>query len=37
MAPANGCDVTHVGAEVRVSYSADYYFYTGGLSKPKKL
>ena len=29
-APASGCDATAVGAEVRVDYSADYYFYTGG-------
>ena len=36
VAPATGCDATHVGAEVRVSYSADYYFFAGGVSKPKK-
>ncbi len=36
IAPATGCDVTHVGAEVRASYSADYYFYTGGVETPKK-
>jgi hypothetical protein len=27
-APASGCDVSHVGQEVRVPYSADYLFYT---------
>jgi Protein of unknown function (DUF3455) len=26
-APATGCDASHVGGEVRVSYSADYLFY----------
>jgi hypothetical protein len=26
-APASGCDASHVGQEVRVSYSADYLFY----------
>lgn len=26
-APASGCDAGHVGAEVRVAYSADYLFY----------
>lgn len=26
-APASGCDAAHVGAEVRVDYTADYYFY----------
>jgi hypothetical protein len=26
-APAAGCDASHVGQEVRVSYSADYLFY----------
>ncbi len=26
-APASGCDASHVGREVRVSYSADYLFY----------
>ena len=29
-APAAGCDSTAVGTEVRVDYTADYYFYTGG-------
>ncbi|MBV8063231.1 MAG: DUF3455 domain-containing protein [Nevskia sp.] len=28
VAPAEGCDSTHAGAEVRVPYKADYYFYT---------
>jgi len=37
VAPATGCDVTHVGAEVRSNYSADYYFFTGGAENPKKL
>jgi len=37
IAPATGCDATHVGAEARASYSADYYFYTGGAETPKKL
>ena len=27
-APASGCDASHAGQEVRVSYSADYLFYT---------
>ena len=36
MAPTTGCDATHVGAEVRASYSADYYFYAGGVAPPKK-
>jgi hypothetical protein len=26
-APANGCDDSHVGAETRVPYEAEYYFY----------
>jgi hypothetical protein len=26
-APASGCDASHAGQEVRVSYSADYLFY----------
>ena len=26
-APASGCDASHVGQEVRVSYSADYFVY----------
>jgi hypothetical protein len=29
-APTSGCDAGAVGAEVRVDYRADYYFYTGG-------
>ncbi len=29
-APATGCDAGTVGAETRVDYSADYYFYSGG-------
>jgi hypothetical protein len=29
-APATGCDAAHDGAELRVDYSADYYFYAGG-------
>ncbi len=28
-APATGCDAGHVAAEVSVTYSADYYYYTG--------
>ena len=33
--PGGGCDASHAGAENRASYSADYYFYTGGVaSKP---
>ena len=35
-APATGCDAAHAGAELRVDYSADYYFYAGGASKPDK-
>jgi Protein of unknown function (DUF3455) len=33
--PAGGCDATHGGAEARAAYSADYYFYTGGVAAPK--
>jgi hypothetical protein len=33
-APATGCDAAHNGAELRVDYSADYYFYTGAAGKP---
>jgi hypothetical protein len=29
-APATGCDSTTVGTDVRVDYTADYYFYMGG-------
>jgi len=29
-APATGCDSTTAGMDLRVSYSADYYLYTGG-------
>ena len=29
-APATGCDATTVNGEVRVDYTADYYFYEGG-------
>jgi hypothetical protein len=29
-APASGCDQSHSGQEVRVPYSADYYFYAAG-------
>jgi hypothetical protein len=29
-APATGCDAAHGGTELRVDYSADYYFYVGG-------
>ena len=36
MAPATGCDPTHVGTEARAHYSADYYFYTGGADPVKK-
>ena len=30
VAPAGGCDVGNLGAELRQPYSADYYFYAGG-------
>lgn len=30
VAPAGGCDKTTVGTEVRVRYTAEYYFYRGG-------
>ena len=30
VAPAEGCDAAHAGAEVRVPYKADYYFYGAG-------
>jgi len=33
-APATGCDAAHAGTEVRVAYSADYYFYMGAAAKP---
>jgi Protein of unknown function (DUF3455) len=36
IAPATGCDATHAATEARASYSADYYFYTGGVEAPKK-
>jgi hypothetical protein len=26
------CDSTTVNTEIRISYSADYYFFTGGVS-----
>jgi len=29
-APASGCDATTTATEVRIPYSADYYFFTGG-------
>jgi len=29
-APVTGCDSSSVGTEVRVDYTADYYFYSGG-------
>jgi hypothetical protein len=29
-APATGCDPTTVGTEIRVAYTAEYYFYSGG-------
>ena len=31
IAPTTGRDATHLGTEVRANYSADYYFYTGGV------
>jgi len=31
-APATGCNATTVNTDTRVSYSADYYFYTSGAS-----
>lgn len=30
LAPATGCDATHVGATAAVFYTADYYFYRAG-------
>ena len=30
-APASGCDATTATTETRISYSADYYFFTGGI------
>jgi hypothetical protein len=35
-APATGCDAAHNGAELRVDYRAEYYFYTGGAAVPAK-
>jgi hypothetical protein len=35
-APATGCDAAHDGKELRVDYSADYYFYVGGADQPDK-
>jgi hypothetical protein len=32
VAPATGCDATTVGMTSSVSYTADYYFYTGGVT-----
>jgi hypothetical protein len=35
--PGGGCDAAHAGSETRATYSADYYFYTGGVaSKPSQ-
>jgi hypothetical protein len=34
-APSAGCDAGTKGAERRVDYSADYYFYVGGGSEPR--
>jgi hypothetical protein len=35
--PGGGCDAAHAGSENRATYSADYYFYTGGVaSKPSQ-
>jgi hypothetical protein len=33
-APASGCDAAHNGAELPVTYRADYYFYSGAAAKP---
>jgi hypothetical protein len=33
-APAAGCDAGKAGSETRASYSADYYFFTGGVAPP---
>jgi hypothetical protein len=33
-APATGCDATAVNTEVRVDYTADYWFYKGGAVTP---
>jgi hypothetical protein len=35
-APATGCDASRNGTELRVDYSADYYFYEGGAPKTDK-
>lgn len=35
-APGTGCDAAHAGSELRVDYSADYYFYSGGAAAPAK-
>jgi hypothetical protein len=32
VAPATGCDSTKVGMDTSVTYSAEYYFYTGGVT-----
>jgi hypothetical protein len=32
LAPTTGCDAGHVGAEQRVPYTSDYYFYKAGKS-----
>jgi hypothetical protein len=32
VAPSTGCDSTTVTTDVRIPYSADYYFFTGGVS-----
>ena len=29
-APASGCDAAHIGAEVEIPYTADYFFYQAG-------
>jgi len=32
-APAAGCDASHAGAETRVPYTADYFFYASGAGR----
>jgi hypothetical protein len=32
LAPATGCDATKVNMDTSVAYTADYYFYTGGVT-----
>jgi len=34
-APASGCDAANAGREVRVPYTAEYFFYRGSTAGPR--